>query len=78
MKLHAKNVLYSSKSYRNLLSFKDVHLNGYYIETDNEKNVEYLYITKLYLNKKQVLEKLLTFSYGLYRTYINRLKHILL
>uniref|UniRef100_A0A151UG15 Uncharacterized protein n=1 Tax=Cajanus cajan TaxID=3821 RepID=A0A151UG15_CAJCA len=52
MKLHVKNVLYSSKSYSNLLSFKDIHLNGYYIETDNEKNVEYLYITKLYLNKK--------------------------
>nr|KYP53265.1 hypothetical protein KK1_024892 [Cajanus cajan] len=27
-KLHIKNALYSFKSYRNLLSFKDIHLNG--------------------------------------------------
>uniref|UniRef100_A0A151UF52 GAG-pre-integrase domain-containing protein n=1 Tax=Cajanus cajan TaxID=3821 RepID=A0A151UF52_CAJCA len=74
MKLHVKNVLYSFKSYRNLLSFKDIHLNGYYIETDNEKNVEYLYIMKLHLNKKKVLEKLFTFSYGLYCTYVNTIE----
>jgi len=30
------NALYSSKSKRNLISFKDIHLNGYHIETTNE------------------------------------------
>jgi hypothetical protein len=35
-KLHIKNALYSSKSYRNLLSFKNIRLNGYHIETRNE------------------------------------------
>jgi len=35
-RLHIKNVYYSPKSNRNLLSFKDIHLNGYHIETNNE------------------------------------------
>ena len=40
-------VLYSSKSRRNLLSFKDISYNGYHIETNNESNEEYLYITSM-------------------------------
>ncbi|KAB2070567.1 hypothetical protein ES319_A08G164000v1, partial [Gossypium barbadense] len=39
------DTLYSTKSQRNLLSFKDIRLNGYHIKTMNEKNIEYLYIT---------------------------------
>nr|KYP75465.1 hypothetical protein KK1_008200 [Cajanus cajan] len=70
-KLHIKNALYFSKSYRNLLSFKDIRLNGFHIETNNEGNVKYLYITKIHLNKKEVLQKLPTFSYGLYCMYVN-------
>ncbi|KAK8359548.1 hypothetical protein V6Z11_A04G103500 [Gossypium hirsutum] len=35
------DALYSTKSQRNLLSFKDIRLNGYHIETMNEKNVEF-------------------------------------
>ncbi|GAV66334.1 hypothetical protein CFOL_v3_09844 [Cephalotus follicularis] len=31
------DTLYSTKSRRNLLSFKDIRCNGYYIETKNEK-----------------------------------------
>ncbi|TYH08959.1 hypothetical protein ES288_A07G058700v1 [Gossypium darwinii] len=31
------DALYSTKSQRNLLSFKDIRLNGYHIETMNEK-----------------------------------------
>ncbi|KAL4599649.1 hypothetical protein ACB092_11G141300 [Castanea dentata] len=42
-----KDALYSSKSKRNLLSFKDLHGNGYHIETKNERNREYLYITSM-------------------------------
>ncbi|KAB2052786.1 hypothetical protein ES319_A12G145100v1, partial [Gossypium barbadense] len=38
------DALYSTKSQRSLLSFKDIRLNGYHIETMNEKNVKYLYI----------------------------------
>ncbi|GAV73315.1 hypothetical protein CFOL_v3_16801, partial [Cephalotus follicularis] len=39
------DTLYSTKSRRNLLSFKDIRLNGYHIETTNEDGKEYLYIT---------------------------------
>jgi hypothetical protein len=38
------NALYSSKSRRNLISFKDIRLNGYHVKTTNEGSDEYLYI----------------------------------
>lgn len=41
-KLHIDNALYSSKSHRNLLSVKDIHLNRYHIETNNEENDSYI------------------------------------
>jgi len=69
--LHIKNEFYSPKSYRNLLSFKDIRLNEYHIETNNERDIEYLYITRIESNKNFVLEKLSPFSYGLYYTYSN-------
>jgi hypothetical protein len=60
--------LYSSKSRRNLLSFKDIRDNGYHIETNNEGSKEYLYITSMISNQKLVLEKLPIFSSWLYYT----------
>ena len=51
-------VLYSSKSRRNLLSFKDIRSNGYHIETNNEGSEEYLYITSMVSSQKLILEKL--------------------
>ncbi|GAV88860.1 hypothetical protein CFOL_v3_32281, partial [Cephalotus follicularis] len=38
------DALYSPKSRKNLLSFKDIRRNGYHIETTNENGKEYLYI----------------------------------
>ncbi|GAV80857.1 hypothetical protein CFOL_v3_24317, partial [Cephalotus follicularis] len=58
------DALYSTKSRRNLLSFKDIRLNGYHIETTNENGKEYLYITGT--GRKQILEKLPGLSSGLY------------
>ena len=46
-RFHINDALYSNKSRRNLLSFKDNRRNGYHIETMNENNVEYLYITSI-------------------------------
>ena len=74
VRLHIKNAFYSPKSNRNLLSFKDIHLNGYHIETNNEGDIEYLYITRIESNKKCVLENLSAFSYGLYYIYINAIE----
>jgi len=65
IRLHIKNAFYFLKSNRNLLSFKDIYVNEYHIETNNDGDMEYLYMSKLGLNKKCALEKLLTFSYGL-------------
>jgi len=59
---------------RNLLSFKDICLNGYYIETNNEKDMKYFYISTIELKKKCILEKLSTLSYGLYYTYISTIE----
>ncbi|GAV59794.1 hypothetical protein CFOL_v3_03325, partial [Cephalotus follicularis] len=60
------NALYSTKSRRNLFSFKDIRRNGYHIETTNENVKECLYITGNASGRKQILEKLLRLSSGLY------------
>ncbi|GAV86530.1 hypothetical protein CFOL_v3_29960, partial [Cephalotus follicularis] len=60
------DALYSIKSRRNLLSFKDIRRNGYHIETTNENGKEYLYITGNASGRKQILEKLPRLSSGLY------------
>ena len=41
-KLDIKNAFYSPKSNRNLLSFKDLCLNEYHIETNNKGDMKYL------------------------------------
>ena len=40
--LHIDNALYSPKSHRNLLSFKDICLNGYHIETWDDRGIEWI------------------------------------
>ena len=45
--LQIKNALYSPRSRRNLLSFKDMRINGYHLETVDKKGKEYLYITQV-------------------------------
>ena len=48
-RFHINDALYSSKSRRNLLSFKDIRRNGYHIETMNEDNVIIFTLLPLYL-----------------------------
>ena len=69
-KISIDEALYSTRSRRNLLSFKDIRRNGYHIETINKGQEEYLLITSTNSNHKLVLEKLPTFSSGLYYTII--------
>ena len=64
------DALFSSRSKRNLLSFRDIRQNGYHIETTNKNDVEYLYITSFVSGKKYVLEKLPAYSSGLYYTFV--------
>ena len=63
---HINDMLYSSKSTRNLLSFKDIHKNGFHIETMNDSNIECLYNTFIVYDKDLVVEKLLVISSELY------------
>jgi hypothetical protein len=58
----------------NLISFKDIRLNGYHVETTNEDSDEYLYITSIILGHELILEKLLAFSSGLYYTTIRTIE----
>ena len=46
-RFYINNTLYSSKSRQNLLGFKDICWNAYHIETMNEDNVKYLYVTSI-------------------------------
>ena len=48
-RFHINDALYSSKSRRNLLSFKDIHWNVYHIETMNEDNIIIFTLLPLYL-----------------------------
>jgi hypothetical protein len=41
------DALYFFKSIRNLISFKDICLNGYHVETTNESSDKNLYITSI-------------------------------
>jgi hypothetical protein len=68
------DALYSSKSRRNLISFKDIRLNGYHVETTNEGSDEYLYITSIISGQKLIMEKLYAFSSGLYYTTIKTIE----
>lgn len=65
-KIVIEDALFSFKSPRNLLSFKDIHRNGYHVETLNEMNIEYLGIIKCVSGQKYILKKLPTLSSGLY------------
>ena len=67
-KLCIDDALYSSKSNRNLLRFKDIRYNGYHIETNNDGNEEFLCIISIVSDQKLILEKLPIFSSGLYYT----------
>ena len=57
--LFIQNALYSSNSQRNLLSFKDICMNGYHIETKNKGNTKFLCIVSNVGSQKVTLELIL-------------------
>ena len=73
-RFHINDALYSSKSTRNLFSFKDIRRNRYHIETINGGNKECLYITSIVYDKKLVVEILSAFSTGLYHITIKSIE----
>ena len=73
-KFQIEDALYSNKSSRNLLSFKDIRRNGYHIETMNHDENEYLFITSIISGQKCILEQLPSLSCGLYQTTIRSIE----
>ncbi|KAG4188552.1 hypothetical protein ERO13_A08G171550v2, partial [Gossypium hirsutum] len=72
-KFFIADALYSTNSQINLLSFKDIRLNGYHIETMNEKNMN-IYILQMLNMERNMLERLLAFLSGLYYTHVSAIK----
>ena len=70
-KLKIDDALYSSKSRRNLLSFKDIRKNGYHIKTIELNHIEYLQIVSHIHGQEIVHEQLKALSSGLYSVNIN-------
>ena len=75
-KLVIQEALLYPDSTRTLLSFKDIRMNGYHIETHEENAVESLLITQQKGTKKRILERLPTLSSVLYYTYIKPEPHL--
>ena len=73
-KLQINDALYSSRSSRNLLSFKDICQNGYHIKRSSEGNYEFLCITSIISCQQHVLKKLSSLSFGLYHTIIRTIE----
>ena len=69
-KLEIQEALLYPDSTRTLLSFKDIRMNGYHIETHEDNAVESLLITQQKGSDKETLERLPALSSGLYYTYI--------
>ena len=68
--IFVKDALLYSDSKRTLLSFKDIRLNGFHVETEIEQGTEYLLVTKFDGYRKQIVERLPSSPSGLYYTYI--------
>ena len=64
--LEISNALYSPKSKRNLLSFKDIRMNDLHVETRGEGKKEFLLIYENAQGHKKVLETIPAISIGLY------------
>ncbi|KAJ9540031.1 hypothetical protein OSB04_026537 [Centaurea solstitialis] len=72
--LTISEALYSPKSRRTLVCFKDIRENKFHIETATENGIEYLYITSNQYDQKRILEKLRCLSSGLYVTTIQNIE----
>ena len=76
-KLKIEDALYSNKSSRNLLSFKDIRRNGYHIETMNHDANEYLLILLLFLGKNVSWNNFLFYLLGYIRQLLDLLNLML-
>jgi hypothetical protein len=57
-----------------MLCIKDILLNGYYVETNNEGSDEYFYITSIISGQKLILKKLHVLFFRMYYTTIRTIE----
>lgn len=72
--LTIKDALYSPRSRRMLLSFKDIRDNNYYAETSIENKVKFMCIASYEYSQKRILEKTGRLLSGLYTTTIDSIE----
>jgi len=63
-------------STRTSLSYRDIHKNGYHIETHHQNNEEFFLITKDNGYGRDTLERIPSTSFGLYYSYIKPIQHV--
>jgi hypothetical protein len=63
-------------STRTLLSYRDIQKNGFHIETYDDNNEEFLFITKNSGYGKETLEKVPSLLSRLYFTYLKPIQHV--
>jgi hypothetical protein len=63
-------------STRTLLSFRDIRRNGIHVETHDDKQGEFLLLTKTDGYGKHTCERIPSLSFGLYYTYIKPTAHV--
>ena len=63
-------------STRTLLSYSDIRENGIHMETYEENKEEFLLFTKDIGQGKETLEKVPSFLFGLYYTYIKSVPYV--
>jgi hypothetical protein len=66
-----KDALLYPDSKRTLLSFKDIRVNGFHVETEIEHGTEYLFITKFDEYQKRVVGRLPSSPSGLCKGKVN-------
>ena len=67
--VEVSEALYSPRSSRTLLSFKDIRENKFHLETARENGIEYLHITSTQYDQKRILEELKCLSSGYYQIF---------
>ena len=72
--LEISDALYSPSSKRSLLSFKDIQMNGFHIETKGEGKKESLQIIEIGQGYKKVLETIHALSNGFYHAKVNMME----
>ena len=70
------DALYSPRSRRTLISFKDIRNNKYHLETGTQSDQEYLYVTHQVNGLKSKLERFKGLPSSLYITNIRQLNSI--